>query len=202
MIDGDCMARKADAQKDQVAVNIAKQLSNFTIGVPKSSTGLTGDSLPQNVFSPTNLDDIKNQMTLQMQNLDALTMLDVMSRLSNTISSSGPMPGTAKIVTASAAASGSVATIFQPDHGQVWKLIDITVVWTGNSGTINASPVLEDSQNSNRIFVGREASTAAHHEFPSIPQDSLFITNEVFLRGWSSGTFTSGQWLAAVIRVR
>lgn len=127
--------------------------------------------------------------------------LNTMGQITNMQSQSGPIPGTAKIVTASAAASGSIATIFQPDSGQVWKLIDITVVWTNNSGTINASPVLED-ENGEVIFVGRVSSTAGHHEFPSIPQDSLFITNEVFLRGWSAGTFDSGSWKAAVIRVR
>ena len=196
------MARKADALNDKVSSNIEKQLSSFTIGVPDAATGLVGDLQPETVFTPDDFDRIKNQMTLQMQNLDAFSMLDLLGRLSNTTSSSGPMPGTAKIVTVAAAASGSIATVFQPDPGQVWKLIDITVVWTNNSGTINASPVLQDEANGNQIFVGRQASTAAHHEFPAIPQDSLFITREVFLRGWSAGTFDSGTWLAAVIRVR
>lgn len=166
--------------------NVYKQLSSESLGTT----------------SKDNFDIVNDPVFIDFSSEDELRRLNLVGQASNMQSQSGPIPGTAKIVTVAAAASGSMATVFQPDEGQVWRLIDITVVWTGNSGTISASPVLQDSANSKQIFVGRQAATTAHHEFPNIPQDSLYITNEVFLRGWSAGTFTSGEWAAAVIRVR
>lgn len=195
------MAIVDDIRKDRRTKNVLAQTNTKTVSAPPSSTGLVGDQLPAEVFTVEDFDTVKNQVHLEEQNFQLLQALNTIGQITNMQSQSGPIPGTAKIVTASAAASGLIATVFQPSAGEVWKLIDITVVWTGNSGTINASPVLEDADGES-IFVGRQSSTASHHEFPNIPQDALFITNEVFLRGWSAGTFTSGVWKAAVIRVR
>ena len=195
------MAIVDDVRKDKRTKLVLAQTNTKTVSVPPTSTGLTGDQLPDEVFTVDDFDLIKNQVNLEDRNFQLIDALNKIGQITNMQSQSGPIPGTAKIVTASAASSGIIATVFQPPAGQVWKLIDITVVWTNNSGSITASPVLEDA-NGEDIFIGRVSSTRSHHEFPEIPQDSIFITNEVFLRGWSQGSFDSGVWKAAVIRVR
>jgi len=195
------MAIVDDIKKDRRTRNVLAQTNTKTVSVPPTSTGLVGDQQPAEVFTVADFDLVKNQVHLQEENFQLMEALNTMGQLTSMQSQSGPIPGTMTIATATAAASGNQAVVFRPDAGQVWRLVDLAVQWTGNSGTITASPVLTDDDG-NDIFVGRDTSTAGHQEFPSIPQASLNITRDVFLNGWSAGTFSSGVWRAAVIRVR
>ena len=63
------MARKKDAEQDGPSKAILDQLQTKTVGAPPSTTGLTGDQLPETIFDVADFDTVKNQVTLQLSNL-------------------------------------------------------------------------------------------------------------------------------------
>ena len=192
------MARKADASRDPVAKNIADQLSNFTVGAPQPSTGLIGDQTPETVFDADDFDKIKNQMTLQMQNLDAFEMLNVLSRLSNTSSSSGPIPNTSVIKTSTFTGSTGNKTVFQPDKGQVWQIMAMSMTPSG-SGSYRGIVNLKNSDGDFVELVDKSATGTAE----SLQYDTpLFITNEVFLDFTVVTVDTALALKVAFVRVR
>ena len=66
------MARRKDAEEDAASKAILDQLQTKTVGAPPSSTGLTGDQLPNTIFTADNFETIKNQITLQLSNVEVL----------------------------------------------------------------------------------------------------------------------------------
>jgi hypothetical protein len=56
------VARRKDAEEDAPSKAILDQLQTKTVGAPPSTTGLTGDQLPETIFKVTDFDQVKNQM--------------------------------------------------------------------------------------------------------------------------------------------
>ena len=64
------MARRKDAEEDRPSRIVLDQLNTKTVSAPLSSTGLSGDQLPETIFSVDDFDTVKNQVTLQVQAAD------------------------------------------------------------------------------------------------------------------------------------
>ena len=73
------MARKVDAEADFASKAILDQLQTKTVGAPPSSTGLTGDQLPETIFDVNDFDTVKNQVTLQPVSYTHLTLPTICS---------------------------------------------------------------------------------------------------------------------------
>ena len=131
------MARKKDAEEDMASKAILDQLQTKTVGPPPTSTGLTGDQLPATIFDIQDFDLVKNQVTLQLSNLELLNVLNTVGQITNTQSVSGPMPGTQKIIQKSYTSTGADEVFFQPDQGQVWQLVGGDTKTSGGAGTAN-----------------------------------------------------------------
>ena len=118
------MARKKDAEEDFASKAILDQLQTKTVGAPPSSTGLTGDQLPETIFDVADFDTIKNQVTLQLSNLELLNVLNTIGQVTNTQSQSGPIPKTSfnTQVTITASGEGNGQNVFTPQPGEVWSL--------------------------------------------------------------------------------
>lgn len=136
------MARKVDAEQDTPSKAILEQLNTKTVGPPPASTGLVGDQQPETVFSADNFDQVKNQVTLQLNNLELLNVLNTVGQVSNTQSQSGPIVGTQKIVSVSS--TGTAATVFRPDPGQVWEVVAISQTRTNATGSTTTALRLSD----------------------------------------------------------
>ena len=78
------MARKKDAEEDFASKAILDQLQTKTVGAPPSTTGLTGDQLPETIFDVDDFDLVKNQVTLQLSNLELLNVLNTVGQITNT----------------------------------------------------------------------------------------------------------------------
>ena len=117
------MARKKDAEEDQASKAILDQLQTKTVGAPPSTTGLTGDQLPETIFNVDTFDLVRNQVTLQLTNLELLNVLNTIGQVTNTQSQSGPIPGTSLISGVTASDSNQIVTIFSGRQGQVWELM-------------------------------------------------------------------------------
>ncbi len=101
------MARKKDAAEDQASKRILDQLNTKTVGPPSDATGLTGDQQPETVFKPSDMDLIRNQITLQLSNLEALNVLNTIGNITNTLGDSGPLVAGGSIQTATITSTGS-----------------------------------------------------------------------------------------------
>ena len=118
------MARRKDAEEDRASRIVLDQLNTKTVGPPPSSTGLTGDQLPDTIFSVDDFDLVKNQVTLQLQNLELLNVLNTIGQISNTQSQSGVIVGSGEIQTSTITAGGSSGRqpLLTGNAGQVFLL--------------------------------------------------------------------------------
>lgn len=167
------MARKKDAEEDYASKAILDQLQTKTVGAPPSSTGLTGDQLPETIFGVDDFDLVKNQVTLQLSNLELMNVLNTIGQITNKQSQSGPIPDTGKIVVVDESTGGQ-KTIFQPDPGQVWLVTGVS------TGAFNASSaVLLLTDGTNTVELGQESN--ANVVFDPTFAGDLYIDNNVYL---------------------
>ena len=198
------MARKKDAEEDFASKAILDQLQTKTVGAPPSTTGLTGDQLPQTVFKTSDFDQVKNQVTLQLSNLELLNVLNTIGQITNTQSQSGPIPKTMEVKTISTDTSGSVVVVFQPPSGQVWQVVGaISTSGSGFSGTVFMETKLIDTVNSTTSEIMSTSSTSGTLvPMTETTQNPIFVDENIQLAVEASGTFTSVSFFVPMIRVR
>jgi len=136
------MARRKDAEEDGPSRIVLDQLNTKTVGAPPSSTGLTGDQLPDTVFTSDDFDTVKNQVTLQLQNLELLNVLNTIGQITNKQSSSGPIEVRYVAKTLSGADDEAVIW-FQPNHGEIWLLN--WGQWSGDGTSNNLYQAIDSS---------------------------------------------------------
>ena len=197
------MARKKDAEEDFASKAILDQLQTKTVGAPPSSTGLIGDQLPETIFKVTDFDQVKNQVTLQLSNLELLNVLNTVGQVTNTQSQSGPIPDTQKIIQRTYTSTTDDEIFFRPDSGQVWVLVGGDTVGSGGTGSIQWS-LTADSSTFALIF-----QTSVSGQEP-IGQNStnnnmmtpLYISHTNYLYANISAVATSVRATLSFIRVR
>lgn len=195
------MAIVDDIRKDRRTKNVLDQTNTKTVSAPPASTGLTGDSVPAEVFTASDFDLVKNQVHLAEENFQLLEALNVMGQISNMQSQSGPMPGTMKLVDATGDTSASKFVLFQPDAGQVWQLIALDFDITGGTGNTTVITYLSDGSDTVKLY---EATTSSTSLVVSDDIDApIYVTSDCYLEGiWARTSGTSGNFTAAVVRVR
>jgi hypothetical protein len=133
------MAIVDDIKRDRRTKNVLAQTNTKTVSAPNPDTGLTGDSLPAEVFTVSDFELIKNQVHLEENNFQLMEALNVMGQITNMQSQSGPIPGTGKIETFSSSySSGVYVTVFTPKAGEVWEVVAADFNATLSSGTVDS----------------------------------------------------------------
>lgn len=196
------MARRKDAEEDRPSKIVLDQLNTKTVGAPPSTTGLTGDQLPDTIFSVDDFDLVRNQVTLQLQNLELLNVLNTIGQVTNTQSQSGPIVNTHKIATTGAITSSTTVTLFRPDPGQVWVVTGVQQDSTGGTGSVTCVLRYFDGTNEVRI---EASSTSGVAEFNiTSTAGPLYVTNDVYLTIETSSVGAGEQAIinASVLRVR
>jgi hypothetical protein len=197
------VARRKDAEEDAPSKAILDQLQTKTVGAPPSTTGLTGDQLPETIFKVTDFDQVKNQVTLQLSNLELLNVLNTVGQVTNTQSQSGPIPDTQKIIQRTYTSTSDDEIFFRPDSGQVWVLVGGDTVGSGGTGSIQWS-LTPDSSTFALIF-----QTSVSGQEP-IGQNStnnnmmtpIYISHTNYLYANISAVATSVRATLSFIRVR
>jgi len=188
-----------DIKRDRRTKNVLAQTNTKTVSAPAASTGLIGDQAPAEIFTATDFDLVKNQVHLEEENFQLMEALNTIGQITNMQSQSGPIPGTMAIKTSTSTGSGTLHTIFQPDAGQVWQLIDASFDLNNPTGSVNLRLYLSDGTNS--VVIDHEAESASG-EFTTASIGPILFSNTVYLQGWQQGTFDGVTWKAAVVRVR
>lgn len=113
-----------DIKRDRPTKNVLAQTNTKTVGPPSTDTGLTGDLLPDEVFSVDDFDLIKNQVNLEERNFQLLEALNTIGQITNMQSQSGPILNTGRVVAVTdTTGSGSpVVTILEPNVGEAYEI--------------------------------------------------------------------------------
>jgi hypothetical protein len=201
------VARKKDAEEDFASKAILDQLQTKTVGAPPSTTGLTGDQLPQTIFDVADFETVKNQVTLQLSNLELLNVLNTIGQVTNTQSQSGPIPKTSKIVTATATGSSQNVTFFTPNPGEVWSIQGFAQNKTGTfTAGVTGYLIVDDGNQSTSIdmAIRRINSSTADPQEDTDFGTPVFVDENMTVkyRAYSTGFGDSIEGQIYCVRVR
>ena len=196
------MALDAGGHTGTTTKKVVEQLSSVTVGPPQASSGLTGDKAPTTIVTVEQIDQVRNQIYLEGRNLDALEKINTIGQVTNTQSTSGPIVGTMKIVTASTTGGG--ATVFRPANThEVWEVVSMSQTRVNATGSTTTVIRLANDDGDN-VLIEELADNSG--EFPLNVSSShpILVTYEVYLTaGYSpSGNADSITVKVAVVRVR
>lgn len=198
------MARKVDAEADAASKAILDQLQTKTVGAPPSTTGLTGDQLPETIFDVADFDTVKNQVTLQLSNLELLNVLNTIGQVTNTQSQSGPISNTGEIKEITASTSGTLTFGFQPNPGEVYQLYGFCISsMTNRSGSVLHEIKIEDVNNNSRVeILDVSASSSGFPLIENGTQMPIIIDENLKVGYEATGTFDDSTMKFVAIRVR
>jgi len=195
-----------DIRKDRRTKNVLAQTNTKTVSTPPSSTGLTGDQLPAEVFTVDDFDLVKNQVHLEEENFQLMEALNVMGQITNMQSQSGPIPGTMKgeVTSLSAGTNGS---FFVPAENEVWQVLDLAFNKGTGSGTGNYFVVYVDEDNSDLEIpiVDSLANGETAVQIDNWPGSPVYHTRRVQVKARytvNSGSISNVDMRACFIRVR
>ncbi len=144
------------------------------------------------------MDNIRLQQFIDFNSEDELRRLLLVSMASQTMSTSGPMAGTAQFVQATVTDTDFV-TLFQPGLGEVWQLLGIGI--TGTSGAARFKFQLYDGATTIEINDTSVTSCTQPIDLTTVPihiDQSMYLRiNISSLSGSDSGTVNVG-----LVRVR
>jgi hypothetical protein len=198
------VARKKDAEEDFASKAILDQLNTKTVGPPLASTGLTGDQLPETIFKVDDFDQVRNQITLQLSNLEALNMLNTVGQITNMQSQSGPIPNTCEIVTSGTMTGTDVTqTLKTVPAGQVFQIMEAEGKTTQSGNTPRVRLYVEDG-NGNTVELGDITLTGSSERFDGRKSyGSVFIDENLTLKcQLINGSTVSASVDVALVRVR
>jgi len=187
-----------DAEADAASKAILDQLQTKTVGAPPSSTGLTGDQLPETVFKVADFNQVKNQVTLQLSNLELLNVLNTIGQVTNTQSQSGPIPGTAEVIRTEANVSSQDFTSKNPETGTCVQIISVGASANANLSTLSGVTMylkLIDNVNSTESIAiewtdsGSIGPADNQVGFPIIVDHNITVK----VRAFKSGGFGAGE---------
>lgn len=155
------MAIVDDIRKDARTKNVLAQTNTKTVSAPPSSTGLTGDSLTDEIFSVSDFETVKNQVHLEEKNFQLLEALNTIGQITDKQSQSGPIPGTQTVYAGPTVTDTTRTVLFTPNPGEVWQVLDITATRTNITGTSGIYLYFNDLETSQliQIFYGSSSSS-------------------------------------------
>jgi hypothetical protein len=167
------------------------QLATKTVGPPLASTGIVAadGAVPATVFTVDDFKQIANQINMQEDNEKALEMLNQIGIITDTQSTSGPIPRTQFVKQTNLTAAGD-AIVFEPTADQgVFQLIAADV-GTFASGTNTVNLTLFDTQATATVSLDKVTSAGTEFDlnepiYVSYPC-RLVANNDAY----SSGTTT------------
>jgi len=183
-----------DAKPDPAGSNVYRQLNSIKLG---DLTNEQFDKVYQNVF----LNDMSEDELRRLALVGA-------ARQSFSASSSGPIPGTSEVITATVDTSGTPVLLFNPDPGEVWRFNGASINGIGITGSVNhdiwlADQVLSGSFGDNAVLLVDDTATAGNIPLNESQRlNDVIIDENSYMYVESSGTFTTVKFLAHFIRVR
>ena len=112
-----------------------------------------------------------------------------------------------KIHTVRYTSGDPLTTLFQPNAGEVWRIVAISGTVTNRSGTVRSLFYFSDgTTNADFTLFDSGSSNLRPMSDNDYPDTAIFVTNDVYLSvvntGSGGGTFDYVDWDVTVIRIR
>jgi len=182
-----------------------KMMEHTTKILDQWNTKTTGGS---GRLSLSDFELIQDPIHIQKTNYSALEVVDLIGRVTNNRSSSGPITGTTKIEASVYTSSAIYNNLtFRPDVGEVWTLDAASVTHSGGAGASIRTKLYLSDGGSYTIELGDESFAGNTNPFdPTAVFDGVKITNAVYLTaaitGQTGGDEETSTITMALTRVR
>ena len=153
------------------------------------------------------LDIIRDPLMLDASSEDVLRRIKLIGEVTDQLSTSGPIPRTAKQVSSSVTYSGSASVnqvVFQPNVGEVWQFNQASLRMQGGTSGITLFIGDDTTTSTNNVMLGQESSSGVQ-PFDQVGQASpIYITSDQYLiaQHYSLATGEESEVRVSVIRVR
>jgi hypothetical protein len=153
-------------------------------------------------LSVSDFELIQDPIHIQERNYSALEIIDLIGRITNNRSDSGPIVGTPKSIAVANTGDTSGLTVFAPGQGEVWELDAASVTHSGGAGSsIRTRLLLIDSTNGGEVEIGDES--VASNTVPFDPKGNygpVRLTSDVVLKMKVTGT-TGGDEETSTVNI-
>lgn len=155
----------------------------------------------------TQLDIVRDPLFLNAEAEDVLRRIILIGQATDQLSTSGPIPRTAKQVISTVTYSGAATVtqeLFKPNVGEVWMFNQASVRMQGGSSGITLFIGDDTTTSTNNVMLGQESSSGVQ-PFDQVGQASpIYITSDQYLiaQHYSLTTGEESEVRVSVIRVR
>lgn len=149
-------------------------------------------------------ENIQDNIHLEGVNRKLLELTDLIGRVTNNRSTSGPIPKTSEVLSATTDTSGDIVIAKRANPGEVWQLMGaVSTSGSGLSGTVYIEVKIRDRTNAKTSEI-ISTSTTSGTLVPAteITQNPIFIDENTEILVEASGTFTEMEFFLPFIRVR
>ena len=147
-------------------------------------------------------ENVQDNIHLESVNRKLLELTDLIGRVTNNRSNSGPIVGTPKAIAVANTGDTSGLTVFEPTSGEVWELDTASVTHSGGAGSsIRTRLLLIDSTNGGEVEIGDES--VASNTVPFDPKGNygpVRLTSDVVLKMKVTGT-TGGNEETSTVNI-
>ena len=141
-------------------------------------------------------ENVQNSIHLERTNRKLLELTDLIGRVANTRSNSGPLPGT-QILLDTDSITNSEITVYKPEIGEVYQLVAASITTLDGASTM----ILKLSDDTSTP--GAQIDTSNTTSDAIVLNEPIFITNDVWLKVRTSNASSGNARLAtSFIRVR
>lgn len=141
-------------------------------------------------------ENVQDNVHLERVNRQLLELTDLIGRVTNNRSTSGPIPDT-QFVLETSGITNSHQTVYQPEVGQVYQLVAASIITL--DGANNVILNIEDAITSTRVQIDTFNGTSNPMEL----NEPIFISNTAFLTTRTDSASGGNARLAtSLIRVR
>ena len=149
-------------------------------------------------------ENVQDKIHVESVNRKLLELTDLIGRVTNNRSDSGPIPNTGIIEQIVATSSGARVGGFQPGAGEVYQLYGFTIAsMVGRSGSVLHEINIKDVNNARQIkLIDVTASSSAFPLIESGTQLPIVIDENLQVMYEATGTFDYATMQFVAIRVR
>jgi hypothetical protein len=146
---------------------------------------------------------IQDNIHLQERTYSALEIVDLVGRITNNKSSSGPIPDT-QVLVEMVVTSAGYNTVFTPGIGEVWQYIGGSANTTTNPvGNVTTELDIYDSVNDRRVlFLDQSSSSSSDYPLVETNFAPLYVSYPLTIRQRIEGSYDEAKRTYSFVRVR
>ena len=148
-------------------------------------------------------ENVQDNIHLEGVNRKLLELTDLIGRVTNNRSSSGPIPDT-QVLIQLVVTSSAYDTILEPAIGEVWQYVGGSANQTTNpSGNVTTEVDIYDSVNDRRVlFIDQSSSSTSDYPLVETNFAPVYVSYPLVVRQRIEGTYDEARRTYSFVRVR